>query len=136
MNQGARLIIVLDPSSFDDEELDALTRQLMEEVGQSGVDSVGLVSGNVPPPGAKAGGLEQLGTLAVQVVPAALPALIGLLRDWSHRGRGRTVRVRAQVAGSELEIDYPVGTMSQEDLKQFVETITGALKTETSESEA
>ena len=128
MDEPARLILEVSSAGADDEELDRATRQLLYEVRESDVQSAGVVAGEAAPTGAKAGGTEILGTLAVVVLPAMIPALVGLLRDWARRRQGRSVKVKAQFDHRELELEYPVESMTQEQLKQFVETVTGAVR--------
>ena len=128
MDEPARLILEVSSAGADEEELDRATRQLLDEVRESDVQSAAVVAGEAAPGGAKAGGIEILGTLAVEVLPAMIPALFGLLRDWARRRNGRSVKVKAQFDHRELELEYPVESMTQAQLKQFVETVTGAVR--------
>lgn len=129
MTEMARLLIHVEAAGADEEELDRLTRQLLDEVRESDVEAVGPIAAGPAPAGSKAGGLESIGLLAVQLAPAAIPALLGLLRDWAGRRSGRDVKLRAQLPGGEMELEYPVGSLSPEQLKVLVETVTGSLRT-------
>src|SRR5262245_16052 len=61
----------------DADELDRLTRQLRDELEELGIESVELAREGTPPSGAKAVEPVSLGGLAIKILPAALPALIG-----------------------------------------------------------
>src|SRR5688572_12890102 len=65
----------------DADELDRLTRQLRDEIEELGIESVELVREGSPPSGAKVVEPVSLGGLAIKILPAALPALIGHVRD-------------------------------------------------------
>jgi len=128
MDEPTRLILEVSSGDHDEEELDRATRQLLDEVRQSDVKSAEVVSAGAAPGRAKAAGTETLGMLAVQVLPGMIPALFGLLRDWVSRRQGRTVKVKAQFGDRELELEYPVESMTQEQLSQFIATVTGAMR--------
>jgi hypothetical protein len=129
VTEMARLLVRVEAAGADDEELDRLTGQLLDEVRETDVEAAGPVAAGPAPAGAKSGGLESIGLLAVQVLPAAIPALVGLLRDWAGRGPGRDIKLRAQLPGGEMELEYPVGSLSPEQLKVLVDTVTGSLRT-------
>ena len=128
MVKATRLILEVSSGDPDEEDLDRATRQLLDEVRESDVQSANVVAGEATPGGAKAAGAETLGLLAVEVLPAMIPALFGLLRDWARRHRGRSVKVKAQFGDRELELEYPVESMTQEQLSQFISTVTGAVR--------
>ena len=128
MDEATRLILEVSSGDPDEEELDRATRQLLDEVRESDVKSAEVVSAGATPGGAKAAGTETLGMLAVQVLTGMIPALIGLLRDWARRQQGRSVKVKTHFGDRELELEYPVESMTQEQLSQFVETATGAMR--------
>jgi hypothetical protein len=128
MDKATRLILEVSSGSPDQEELDRAARQLLDEVRESDVQSANVVAGEAAPGGAKAAGTETLGMLAVEVLPAMIPGLFGLLRDWARRHRGRSVKVKAHFGDRELELEYPVESMTQEQLGQFIATVTGAVR--------
>lgn len=124
----ARLTLHVDAGEgVDDDDLDRLTRQLRGEIDELGVESVDLVTGGAVPKGARAGELVTLGVLAVAVLPATLPHMINFLRDWSLREEKRSVKIKAQVGDRSVEVAYNPSTMSQSELKQLVDTLTGVL---------
>jgi len=128
MDEPTRLILEVSSGDHDEEELDLATRQLLDEVRESDVESAEVVSAGAAPGGAKAAGTETLGMLAVQVLPGMIPALFGLLRDWASRRQGRSVKVKAHFGDRELELEYPVESMTQEQLSQFIATVTTAMR--------
>jgi|SRR5215472_12606285 len=128
MDEPARFILEVSSGGQDEEELDQATRELLDEVRESDVKSAGVVPAGAAPGRAKAAGAETLGMLAVQVLPGMIPALFGLLRDWISRREGRSVKVKAHFGDRELELEYPVESMTQEQLSQFIATVTGAMR--------
>jgi len=79
----------------DDEELAQLTMRLRRELLDLDVDAVEGVAGVAAPTGAKGPTGESLGTLIVTLSNSAvLAALVGVLRSWVVRGRGRRITIR------------------------------------------
>jgi hypothetical protein len=113
--------------NYDPEELDLLTRQLLTEVQELDVESAELVKGGELPQGAKAGELITLGTLAVAVLPAMAPKLLDLVQSWSMRSGNRRVKIKAQVDNRSIEVEYSPATMSADELKRLVSTLSEAL---------
>ncbi len=111
----------------DDDALDALARQLREELTELGVESAELETGAAAPSGTKSAEAVTLGALAISVLPVMIPKLIEFLQAWATRGEGRTVKVKAQVADRMVELEYSPKAMSQAELKSLVDTLTGSL---------
>lgn len=65
--------------------------------------------------------------IAVQALPAAIPGPIGLLRAWCRRGQDRNIKVKARSGDSELDLEYPVGSITQSELRRLVETVSLAV---------
>ncbi|HET9906628.1 MAG TPA: toll/interleukin-1 receptor domain-containing protein [Anaerolineales bacterium] len=82
------------------EDIDEMTRQLLSELREMNVESAELTKGGPAPRGSK-GDFVTLGSIAVSVLPAVLPNLISLVRDWAGRGHGRTVKFKGM--GIEFE---------------------------------
>ncbi|HUH98666.1 MAG TPA: hypothetical protein VLZ89_14980 [Anaerolineales bacterium] len=74
-----------------EEELDALTRQLLLELRQTDVEAAELRKGGTAPAGSK-GDPVTIGSIALVVLPAVLPKILDLIQSWSGRGQGRTVK--------------------------------------------
>jgi hypothetical protein len=96
-----------------EEDLDMLTRNLLKELRETDVESVNLVSIGTAPEGSK-GDPVTIGTLALGVLPAALPSVIALVQAWIMRGQGRTVKFKGM--GIEFE-------GSPEELKKLLEKL-------------
>jgi hypothetical protein len=105
MDETIPLTIQVALKDGDAEELEALTRQLSDELRELDVERVEPVAGGAPPGGAK--GVEMLvGALVVSVGPVLLPKFLDFLNAWAMRREGRTVKVRLRQAdGAEFEVD-------------------------------
>lgn len=82
------------------EDLDKLTRNLLKELRETDVESANLVSIGAAPEGSK-GDPVTIGTLALEVLPVAIPSVIALVQAWVMRGQGRTVKFKGM--GIEFE---------------------------------
>jgi hypothetical protein len=92
-------IEVLD-SEATEEDLDRLTRNLLSELRQTDIESANLVSIGSAPEGSK-GDPITIGTLAMSAMPAVLPGVIDMIKSWTARGQGRTVKFKGR--GIEFE---------------------------------
>jgi hypothetical protein len=88
-----------------EEELDALTRQLLSELRDLDVESAELGQAGAAPEGTKAVDPITIGALAIAVLPNFLPKLIKFFQAWALRGQGRTVKFKGQVAGQAIEFE-------------------------------
>lgn len=79
-----------------DDDVSNLGGNLYSEIHARGdVESVGRVRIDSAPEGTKPGDPITIGTLAVAVLPTAIPSLITLVQGWVERGRGgRTVKFK------------------------------------------
>lgn len=111
----------------DIEELDQVTRQLLAELREFDLESVSLVREGDSPEGAKAVEAISVGALGVAVLPAILPKLVEFLQAWSLRGENRTVKIKTQVGDRSLEVEYLPETMTQDELINLVDKLTGRL---------
>jgi hypothetical protein len=126
VGEAGRLIIRIDAVDADDRELDRLARQLRKEIlDRTDVDEAELVTSPELAPGSKGAGLVELGQLVLQLAPAALPGLIAVLRSWISRRSDAKTRVVLKLGDRSLELEYPVGSMTHEDLRYFVSTLSG-----------
>ena len=113
MNDPELILLGIQVSAADatDEEIDVMTRQLLSALRETRVESADLDRSGEAPKGAK-GDPVTMGSIAVQVLPALLPGVIGLVQAWVMRGQGRTVKYKAD--GIEFE-------GSPEDLQKFLD---------------
>jgi hypothetical protein len=102
MNNSDQISLYLEVVMADatDEELDRTTRQLLSQLRELDVDSAELARGASAPAGSK-GDPMTLGAIALEVIPAAIPSIIGLVQAWCMRGQGRTVKFKSK--GIEFE---------------------------------
>jgi hypothetical protein len=77
-----------------DEELEAMTSQLRDELLELNVDSVDHVEEHELPESAKAIGFVAIGALLVKVGPAAFGAVADTLQAWLKRQAGRKITVK------------------------------------------
>ena len=126
MGQATKLTLRIEADSAEAENLDVLTGQLLAEVRAGmDVDVAELRSSAEAPTGAKSGGITELGTLAVQTLPAALPGLIGLLHSWMSRRRDLRIKVIMRVEDRSVELGVPAGTMTHHDLIGLIAVVNG-----------
>jgi hypothetical protein len=108
------------------EDLDALTRQLRNEIEDFGVESVRLATTPNAPAGTKSMEAVTIGALAVTVLPAALPRLIEFLQAWTLRGKDQTVKIKASVGDRSVDVEYPAGA-SETVVKELIKRMTDTL---------
>ena len=102
MNETDQVEFNIEVSAPDTsaEDIDWMTRQLLSELRELDVESVELTKGGTAPAGSK-GDPITLGSIAIQVLPAVLPSVIGLVQSWTSRGQGRIVKFKGK--GIEFE---------------------------------
>lgn len=117
MNSSALMLLDLQISAADasDEELDALARQLLDELRDQDVESARLGQGAAAPEGTKAVDPVTIGALAIAVLPTFLPKVVEFIQAWAIRGQGRAVKFKGQVAGQPFEFEG-----SAEDLQKLL----------------
>jgi hypothetical protein len=111
------------------DELDHLVRQLRRDLSELEIESVEPVRQNTVPAGAKSAEALTLGSLAVVLLPTFLPKLVEFLQNWLLRGENRNVKVKLQVQGNAVEVEYAPSTMSPSEIQGLVAKLTGALGT-------
>ena len=117
------LQLTLAEAESDAERLDELTRRLMRDLEDLGVESVERPPGDVAPEAAK-GDPFTWGALTLALVPALLPKLVEFLRDWARRNEGRTVKIKTPIG---LEVEFTPGEkFTETDLLALVEKLTQA----------
>ena len=84
-----QLNIEISASDATEADIDWMTRQLLSELRELDVESAELTKGNSAPAGTK-GDPFTIGSIAIQVLPAVLPSIIGLVQAWASRGQGRS----------------------------------------------
>ena len=107
------LNIGISISDSSDDDIDRMTRHLLVELRELDVESAQLAKGGPAPVGSK-GDAITMSAIVLQVLPAVLPSVIGLVQSWVARGRGRTVKFNGM--GIEFE-------GSPEDLQKILEML-------------
>jgi len=105
-----KLDIEISASGATEEELDRMTRQLFSELRQLDVEAVELAKGGIAPEGSK-GDAVTLGSIAMEVLPVAIPSVIALVQAWVMRGQGRIVKFKSK----EMEFEG-----SPEEFQRFL----------------
>src|SRR5262245_45185673 len=120
MTESDRVEFSIDVSAHDTsaEDIDWMTRQLLFELRELDIESVELTKGESAPAGTK-GDPFTIGSIAIQVLPAVLPSIIGLVQAWASRGQGRTVKFKGK--GIEFE-------GSPEEFQKLMETLSKGRK--------
>jgi hypothetical protein len=96
----------------DAEEIAGATAQLRLELLDLDVESVEPVRGSAAPPGAKAGELVTLGTLAVTVAQSRLiVSIVTVVRAWLTGSRQRSIKL--ELGGDVLELTGVSSTEQQ-----------------------
>src|SRR5687767_2349893 len=112
-----QLNIEISASDSTDEDIDRMTRQLLFELRELDVESAELTKGGAAPAGTK-GDPISIGSIALELLPAVLPAVLGLVQDWAARGRGRTVKFKGQVGEGLIEFEG-----SAQELQRLIESL-------------
>lgn len=111
-----QLYIEVSASDATEEDIDRLTRQLLSELRKTDVESVELAKGGEMPQGAKSGDPITIGSIAVSVLPAVLPAVVSMVQAWATRGQGRTVKFKTkeiEFEGSPEEFQKLLATLEK-----------------------
>jgi hypothetical protein len=114
-NNKAEFEIQVSIVDATDEELDRFTRQLLAELRDLDVESAELTKGESAPKGSK-GDPITLGSIALVVLPAALPKVFDLVQGWGARGQGRTVKFKGkgiEFEGSPEELQNILAALSK-----------------------
>lgn len=116
MNETDKVEFYVEVSAKDltEEDIDRMTRQLLSELRELDIESAKLATNEVPTPEGAKGDPITLGSIALELLPVAIPSVISLVQAWVARGQGRTVKFRAR--GIEFE-------GSPEDLEKFLDLL-------------
>ena len=99
-SDSAQLHIEVSADDASEDEIDRLTRHLLFELRELDVESAQLAKGGPAPAGSK-GDAITMGAIVLEVLPAVLPSVLGLLQAWMSRGQGRYVKFKGM--GIEFE---------------------------------
>ena len=119
-DQPIKFEIEVGARDVSEEDLDEMTRNLLNELRGSDALSADLVSAGAAPQGTK-GDLVTVGMLALEVLPAAAPSLIAMVQAWIMRGHGRTVKFKGkgfEFEGSPEEFEKFLATFQKKSKKK------------------
>ena len=94
-------IKITGDDSFDDKDMDRLTRNLLSEIKNLDVEKAQIPQSTNHPEGAK-GEPVTLGTLAVVILPTLLPSLVLLIQHWLLRQQNQHIKVK--IGSNEIEV--------------------------------
>jgi hypothetical protein len=110
-----KLNIEISASDVTEEDIDWMTRQLLSELRELDIESAELTKGGTAPAGTK-GDPISIGSIALELLPAVLPSVVGLVQAWTSRGQGRTVKFkskRIEFEGSPEEFQKLLATLEK-----------------------
>jgi hypothetical protein len=113
--QPTGLKLEISASDATIEDIDQMTRQLLSELRELDVESAELAKGEPAPTGTKAIDPVTIGSIAIAVLPTALPKVIDAIQAWASRGSNRTVKFKGKVGGQAIEFEG-----SAEDLQKVL----------------
>jgi hypothetical protein len=117
-NNLQAVITLADATQSDPEHLDRLTRGLLVELRELGIDSANLVTTQAPA-GTK-GELVTIGSIVVGILPPLIQAVLEYIRDWSTRGKGTLVKVKI----GDVEMEFtPQQEMTASEMLVFIERV-------------
>jgi hypothetical protein len=125
-NVALTLVIQATPET-DASDLDQTTRYLLAELRELDIESAELMTGDAPPVGAKTADAFSVGALVLTCLPAAIPKLLEYLQNWKKRRPDHQVKIKTQVGDRTVEVQFPPGAVSVEQLKSYVDMLTEKL---------
>jgi hypothetical protein len=107
------------------DEVDEATRDLLEELRESGLTARLKRDDGPAPVGSKGVDPVTIGTILMAALPLALPKLVDIFRSWVQRSAKRSLTVRAVVDGRAREYHLDAaGLDSDEVLAAFKQMAT------------
>jgi hypothetical protein len=113
--QLTELQLEISASDTTTEDIDQITRQLLRELRELDVESAELVKGDRAPDGTKSLDPVTIGSIAIAVLPTALPKVVDAIQAWVLRDNHRTVKFKGKVGGQAIEFEG-----SAEDLQRIL----------------
>ncbi len=125
MNNQELIKLNLEVSASDasEDEIDAMTRQLLSELKETNVESASLVKSGSAPEGTKSVDPVTAGAIAIAVLPGMLSKIIETIQAWVLRGNNRTVKFKGKVAGQTIDFEG-----SADDLQKLLVTLSKGKK--------
>jgi len=121
--QPTELKLEISASDVTVEDIDNMTRQLLSELRELDVESAELAKGGRAPDGTKSIDPVTIGSIAIAVLPTALPKVVDAIQAWVLRGNNRTVKFKGRVGGQAIEFEG-----SAEDLQKVLTKLSAGKK--------
>lgn len=116
-------LTIAEPSA-DAERIDKLTRYLMRDLRDLGIEYIERPTNGPAMEGTKGSGVFTWGALALAAAPTFLPQLVQFLQAWVLRGERHIVKIKTP-AGLEVEFT-PEERLSQDEIASLAEKLTQA----------
>jgi hypothetical protein len=108
-----QLNLEISASGATVEDIDRMTRQLLSELRELDVESAELAKGGRAPDGTKSLDPVTIGSIAIAVLPTALPKVVEAIQAWVLRGSNRTVKFKGKVGGQAIEFEGPADDLQR-----------------------
>lgn len=109
------LIVQISAENTTEEDIDFMTRQFLSELREVDVEWAELTKGGPGPKGTK-GDPVTIGSIAVGILPIAIPGVVTLVQAWMARGQGRNVKFKGkgiEFEGSPEELQKLLATLEK-----------------------
>ena len=123
------LSLEISASDASEDEVDALTRQLLNELNDMEVESAELTKGGAAPDGTKSVDPVIMGQIAVAVLPIAISKIVEAIQAWALRGDNRTVKFKykgMEFEGSAKDLQKILAQMDEQQADAPVQPEVGA----------
>lgn len=78
--------------------------------------------------GAKSSELINFASVTLVLLPILVPEIIKFLRTWAGLDKDRRVRIRKKVSNREVEIEYNIEDVSNDEIRAILDGITVEIK--------
>ncbi len=120
MNDKNLILQISSGRNADAQRIDQLTRSLLHELKNLKLNSVELQKAGKLPEGAKAVDPVTIGSIAVTVISAGLPGLIGFVQSWVLRGNDTHVKLKV----GEVELEFTSqNPLTPQEILQLVNSL-------------
>ena len=96
-----------------EDEIDRLTRGLLNDLKGMDVESARLASDGIAPEGSKGIDPVTTGTIALAVLPTMMPKILEFLQSWSLQGKERTIKFKGKVANQNIDFEGSFAEMEK-----------------------
>jgi hypothetical protein len=114
-NENLELEINIKLPNGTKEDVDDVTRQLLDELRDFHLESLNLKRGDDILSDVKSVDPITIGTIALVVLPSLLPKVVEFVQAWSMRGDKKIIKFRGKIAGQIIEFEG-----SSDDLQKII----------------